>query len=96
MAKHGLLAVKQKIGWYIQKIWSTILLSGESVVQFVAELRHLSEYCDFDRMLDDMIRDRLVCGISDAKVQERLLVESQLTLTKAAKMAQSMELAEQT
>jgi len=68
--------------------------SGESVAQFVAELRRLSEYCEFGRMLDDMIRDRLVCGINDTKIQERLLVEPQLTLTKATKLAQSMEFAE--
>jgi len=45
-------------------------------------------------MLEDMIRDWLVCGMNDSKIQERLLVEPRLILTKAAQMAQSMELAE--
>ena len=36
--------------------------SDESITKFIAELRLLSEFCDFGDMLDDMIRDRLVCG----------------------------------
>eukprot|EP00731_Ephydatia_muelleri_P036424 Em0253g4a len=32
---------------------------GESVSQFVAELRKLSEHCDFGNTLEDMLRDRL-------------------------------------
>eukprot|EP00731_Ephydatia_muelleri_P037001 Em0374g4a len=42
---------------------------GESVSQFVAELRKLSEHCDFGNTLEDMLRDRLVCGIRDIRVQ---------------------------
>ena len=32
----------------------------ETVGQFVAELRRLSEYCEFGGSLDEMLRDRLV------------------------------------
>ena len=35
----------------------------ETVEQFVAELRRLSEYCEFGGSLDEMLRDRLVCGL---------------------------------
>ncbi len=37
----------------------------ETVSEFVAGLRRLSEYCQFAATLDDMLRDRLVCGIQD-------------------------------
>eukprot|EP00731_Ephydatia_muelleri_P037009 Em0376g4a len=67
---------------------------GESVSQFVAELRKLSEHCDFGNTLEDMLRDRLVCGIRDIRVQRRLLAEPGLTFTKAFGLAQSAELAE--
>ena len=67
---------------------------GESVSQFVAELRRLSEHCDFGNTLEDMLRDRLVCGIRDIRVQRRLLAEPGLTFTKAFGLAQSAELAE--
>ena len=46
---------------------------GETVAQFLAELRNLARYCDYGQSLDDMLRDRLVCGINDGKIQQRLL-----------------------
>ncbi len=42
-------------------------LPGESVASFVAELRQLSQHCDFGATLDEMIRDRLVCGIASGQ-----------------------------
>ena len=36
---------------------------GESISEFVAELRRLSEHCRFEATLDEMLRDRLVCGL---------------------------------
>ena len=66
---------------------------GETVAQFVAELRRLSEHCAFQDKLDDMLRDRLVCGIKDSRVQRRLS-ETDLTFKKAFELAQASEVAE--
>ena len=66
----------------------------ETVGQFVAELRRLSEYCEFGGSLDEMLRDRLVCGLRDVRVQRRLFAEPKLTFTKAFELAQAAELAE--
>ena len=41
-----------------------------------------------------MLRDRLVCGITNAIVQKRLLTEHKLTFTKAVTITQAVELAE--
>ena len=49
------------------------------MAQFVAELKKLSEYSEFGDSLDNMLRDRLVCGLRDVKVQRRLLAEGKLT-----------------
>ena len=38
--------------------------ADESVSIFVAELRKLTEYCEYGDSLNDMLRDRLVCGIN--------------------------------
>lgn len=38
---------------------------GEFVAMFVAQLRSLSEHCKFDTVLEDMLCDRIVCGIND-------------------------------
>ena len=44
----------------------------ECIADFVASLRHLAENCEFGTSLDDMLRNRLVCGLRDARVQKRL------------------------
>ena len=46
-------------------------------------------------MLEDMIRDCLVCGINDGAIQKRLLVELTLTYTKAVELTLSAEAAAQ-
>ena len=66
---------------------------GESISTFVAELRGLAEHCQFSSTLNDMIRDRQVCGISNSWIQRRLLQETKLTYESAYKIAQAMEAA---
>ncbi|CAC5419830.1 unnamed protein product [Mytilus coruscus] len=66
---------------------------NESVSQFVAELRQISEHCDYKATLDDMLRDRLVCGIKEDRIQRRLLAEPGLTFKKAMEVATAMEMA---
>ena len=60
---------------------------GESVSMFVSELRSLAEFCNYGAVLDDMVRDRLVCGINNASIQHRLLSEPDLTFEKAHTLA---------
>jgi hypothetical protein len=48
---------------------------GETVREYVAQLRKLSEYCKFGRVLMDSLRDRLVCGLQNEATQKRLLSE---------------------
>ena len=64
---------------------------GESVAVFCAELRKLAEFCEFGDSLEDMLRDRMVCGISDKRIQRRLLGEADLTYQKAYDLATVME-----
>ena len=77
------------------KFHSRVRKPGESVADFVAELRRLSEHCKFGTTLNDMIRDRLVCGIKDDALQKRLLAEPELTYEKALKLARCHETATQ-
>ena len=66
------------------------------MTDFVAELRLLSEHCDFGTKQNEMFRDRLVCGVSDPTIQHRLLAEpDSMTLDKALNIVRAMELAEQ-
>jgi len=65
----------------------------ETIQQYVAELRNLSEHCDFGDQLEKMLRDQLVCGLNDEWIQRRLLAESQLEFKKAMELATAMEIA---
>ena len=68
--------------------------AGESIAEYVAVLRKAAEHGSFGNSLSEMLRDRLVCGITDTTVQKRLLAERELTLDKAISLAQSVEIAE--
>ena len=67
----------------------------ETVSTYVSELRSIAEHCNFGELLDDMLRDRLVCGMNNKQIQRRLLAESKLTLKGALEIAQNLETAAQ-
>ena len=67
---------------------------GENIAMFLAELRHLTEHCEFGTTLDEMLRDRLVCGVRDIRIQRRLLAEPKLTLKRSLDLALAIEAAE--
>lgn len=66
---------------------------GESVVMFVAALRKLAVHCEFGNVLNDSLRDRLVCGLRNEAIQKKLLTECDLTLEKAINISVTMEMA---
>ena len=43
--------------------------AGESIAAFVADLRRLSEHCNFGTTLDDMLRDQLLCGVQESAAE---------------------------
>ena len=59
----------------------------ESVATYIAELQHLSEHCEFGSTLNEMLHDRLVCGVKEPKIQRRLLAEPDLSFDKAFERA---------
>lgn len=66
---------------------------AESISDYIAVLKHLSEHCDYGEELDKMIRDRIVYGINNAAIQTRLLEIPDLTFEHAVQMALAMEAA---
>ncbi|CAB3995696.1 Retrovirus-related Pol poly from transposon, partial [Paramuricea clavata] len=73
------------------KFHSRIRRVDEGIAKYVAELRRMTEHCKFGTSLDNMIRDRLVCGINNEKIQRRLLAEPELTYKKAVELSLAME-----
>ncbi|KAL3975969.1 inner nuclear membrane protein Man1 [Sarotherodon galilaeus] len=68
-------------------------LKNEATSEYIAELRRLSEHCQFGEGLSDVPRDRFVCGMNNESTQKRLLTEDNLTLHRALEIAISMETA---
>ena len=69
-------------------------LPGESLADYIAELRRLATHCEFGEYLNDALRDRLVCGLHAEVTQRRLLTIKNLMLQEAIETALSMETAE--
>ena len=67
---------------------------GESINEYVAELRRLTTHCQFGGFLDEALRDRLVCGLRNEAIQKKLLTEADLTLIRAVELSVGMEAAE--
>ena len=55
---------------------SRIRKEGESFADFIAHLRQISEHCEFGNTLNDMLRDRIICGCNSDHLQWQLLAKS--------------------
>ena len=64
---------------------------GEPVEAFVTALYSLAEHCGYGTLHDEMIRDRIVVGIQDQKLSEKLQLDASLTLEKAVAMVRQAE-----
>ncbi|UYV66236.1 K02A2.6-like [Cordylochernes scorpioides] len=77
------------------KFFSATQKDGETIDSFITELKGLSTSCEFESQKDSLIRDRIVYGIQDKALQERLLREPNLTLLKAIEMCKTDEISKQ-
>ena len=68
---------------------------GESVDTFITSLYCLAEHCNYGALHDDMIRDRIVVGLRDAQLSEKLQLNAELTLEKAMTIACQSEAVKQ-
>ena len=69
---------------------------GESIADYVAELRRMATKCKFEEtrdFLEESLRDRFVFGLRAEGIRKRLLTEPNLTFAKAIEIAQSVETA---
>lgn len=66
---------------------------GETIAQYITELKRLTEHCAFGDYREEALRDRLVCGMTSEAIQKRLLTEPELTFARAQQIAQSLEAA---
>lgn len=82
---------KRNIIWERSKFHKRDQEEHESVEEFIRVLYKLTEHCEFqDR--DTQIRDRLVIGLKDKTVCQKLQLKEDLTLEKAKEIALNHEL----
>lgn len=68
---------------------------GETVREFLVDLRQLAARCNFGSFLDEALRDQLVVGLRDPAATKRLLTEKSLTFESAVKLVQDFELVQE-
>ena len=54
--------------------------NGEPFTKFVTDLKRLARDCEFDALEESLMKDRIVCGIRDSTLREKLLQIDNLTL----------------
>ncbi|UYV81082.1 hypothetical protein LAZ67_19002721, partial [Cordylochernes scorpioides] len=69
-------------------------LKEESISDYLVEIKRLASSCIFGNFLEDSLRDKMVCGLYNAKIQNRILSEGDISLAKVIEIALSMEAAE--
>ncbi|UYV67078.1 hypothetical protein LAZ67_4003833 [Cordylochernes scorpioides] len=64
---------------------------GGKVNEFITALHSLAEHCNFGMLHDELIRNRIVVGVRDRALSERMQLDTDLTLVKATLMAKQLE-----
>ena len=64
---------------------------GELVEEFITSLYQLVENCEYGVLQDQMIRDRIVVGIRDQALSQRMQLNRDLTLEKAKTLSRQRE-----
>ena len=94
------LYVKPKNEVFVRHLLATCKQeSGQSLDQFVQQLRNLSKDCNFrvvsaEQYRDDALRDAFITGIQSIDIRQRLLEQSKLDFQTAYDTARSFELAQ--
>ena len=57
---------------------------NKTVTVFLADLRAAAEHCEFGSFYEDALRDRFICGLSDASIRKALLSEEKTLSLKEA------------
>lgn len=63
---------------------------GEPFDVFLMDIKKLARHCTYNDE-EDMIRDRIVLGVTDSKLRTRLLEEKELTMDKAIEKSRASE-----
>jgi hypothetical protein len=72
--------------------FNNIVQGEKTMEQFIALVKNKAKDCDFGALKDDLIRDRIIFGVSSTKLREKLLqVGKNLKMDKCVTMCQEFE-----
>ena len=87
--------IKRNVIFERAKFNQRIQQENKPVDAFITDLHTLAQHCSYGALHDEMIRDRIVVGLRDKALSEKLQLESDLTLEKAVNQARQKELVRQ-
>jgi len=64
---------------------------GESINSFIQDLYKIAENCSYGQIKEELIRDRIVVGVLDESLSDRLQMKTDLKLSEAIQMARQAE-----
>ena len=82
--RHNLIIERAKFNKRIQQ-------QGESVDVFIQDLYRLVEHCEYGELREQLIRDRIVVGVSDDALSDRLQAQADLTLEQSVQISRQSE-----
>ena len=77
------------------QFWNRNQNASEPIDLWVTDLRSKAAKCEFGTFESDMIRDKVVFGVRDERIKEKLLREADLTLNKALDVCRAAETSKQ-
>ena len=82
---------RRNITFERHKFFTCVQEPTKGIDQYVTELRTKASTCEFGVLCENLIRDRIVCGILCDTMREKLLQENDLSLQKAIDMCRASE-----
>lgn len=84
IGKHNVIYERAKFNSRCQQL-------GEPAESFITDVHRLAQHCKYRALEEEMIRDRIVVGIRDNKLSERLQLDPELTLAKTITQVRQYE-----
>ena len=85
----------QKNVTYQRYLFNTCTQDGRPFNEFLVDLKNKARTCEFGILENSLIRDRIICGLDDKTIRERLLRDNTLTLAKTMQHVRASETSKQ-
>jgi len=76
--------------WFV--FWNLKQLDGENIDTYAKRLKIQASLCEFGDLKDQMLLFRVIFGITDSKLKERLLRDTEMTLARALNDVRATEM----